>query len=159
MQAQPISILFICKAFNYNYDEDIRREYDVFAMYPPSIPGMDFNKITETMWNLRIHLEESVLYQQGYVDAYKVSIRCPNGDIYSFETEERDFELNTSYDKQALNESIYANDAIYNIEHTKATSQSTITGNFDMFYNELTVRIPKLWPQQSGCQLKSCRTC
>jgi hypothetical protein len=123
---------------NYNYDKDIHREYDVFAMYSPNIPGMDFNKITDTMWNLRIHLEESVLYQQGYVDAYKVSIRCPNGDIYTFETEETDLELNTSYDKQALNESIYANDAIYNIEHTKATSQSTITGNFDMFYNELT---------------------
>ena len=126
------------QGINYNYDENITREYDIFAMYQPKTPTMDFNKITDTMWNLRIHLEESILKQYDYVDAYKVSIRCPNGDIYTFETEERDLELNTSYDKQALNESIYANDAIYNIEHTKASNQSTITGNFDMFYNELT---------------------
>ena len=139
---------FFLQDVNFDMDNSVNRSYEVFAMYQPATPSLTFDKLTEN-WYLKIKYNESILKNKDYVDAYKISLRCPNGDIYSFITEENEFELPISYDRQTLSIPSGGIDFIHSIELKKADSNSTITGGFDIRYRELTSSDAKVMGPQS----------
>ncbi len=140
--------IFYLQDVNYDMDNSVKRSYEVFAMYKPATPSLTFDKLTEN-WYIKIKYDESNLKDMDYVDAYKITLRCPNGDIYSFITEENDFELPISYDKQTLSFPAAGIDFIHSIELTKADDNSTITGDFRLLYRELTSSDAKVMGPQS----------
>ncbi|WP_296385462.1 zinc ribbon domain-containing protein [Winogradskyella sp.] len=140
---------FFLQDVNYDMDKSVHRSYEVFAMYKPATPSLTFNQATEERWYLTIQYKKSNLKKEDYVDEYKITMRCPNGDIYSFITEENKLELPTSYDRQTLSSSINNIDNIHSIELIKAGGNSTITGNFDLLYRELTSSDAKVMGPQS----------
>jgi len=139
---------FFLQDVNYDMDNSVNRSYEVFVMYRPATPSLTFEKLTEN-WYLKIKFDESNLKNMDYVDAYKITLRCPNGDIYSFITEENEFELPISYDRQTLSFPSAGIDFIHSIELKKADSNSTITGDFDLIYRELTSSDAKVMGPQS----------